>query len=68
MSHLLDLFELYTLLLVNSFPIVLSVLKEIFRLEFLNSFVMNFVALPTYVNFAINIRITHYTVVFDGNQ
>jgi hypothetical protein len=49
MPHLLNLFELYTLL-VNSFPIVLSVLKEILGLEFLNSFAMNFVALPTYVN------------------
>jgi hypothetical protein len=41
--------------------------KEILRLEFLNSFVMNFVALSIYVNSAINIRITKYIVVFDGN-
>jgi hypothetical protein len=67
MPHLLNLFELYILLLVNSYPIVLSVLSEILRLEFFNSFVMKFVALPTYVNSAINIRITKYIVVFDGN-
>jgi hypothetical protein len=29
---------------------VFSVLKEILRLEFLDSFVMNFVSLPMYVN------------------
>jgi len=67
MPHLLNLFELYTLLLVNSFPIVSSVLREILRLELFNSFVMNFVALPTCVNFTINIRITKYIVASDGN-
>jgi len=36
---------------------VLSVLKDIFRSEFLNSLVMNFVCHPTYVNLA------HFTFV-----
>ena len=31
---------------------MLSGLKEVLRLEYLNSFVMNFVSLPTFVNFA----------------
>jgi len=31
---------------------VFCVVKEILRLEFLNSFVMNFVSLPMYVNLA----------------
>jgi len=46
MSHLLNLF----LLIFND--LVFSVLKEILRLEFLNSFVINLVSFLMYVNFA----------------
>jgi len=52
MPHLLNLYEFHSLLLVNNLPIVLSVLKETLRLEFLNSFVINFVSLPIYWNSA----------------
>ena len=52
MPHLLNLFELHSLLLVNNLPIVLSVMKEILRLEFWNSFVINFASLPIYWNLA----------------
>jgi hypothetical protein len=37
---------------------VLSALKDIFRSEFLNSLVMNFVYRPTYINLA------HFVFVF----
>ena len=44
MPHLSNLFELYLFLfLVKSLYMVFSVLKEILRLEFFNSFAMNFV-------------------------
>lgn len=36
----------------NNFPLAFSVLKEILRLEFLNSFVISLVCFPTYVNLA----------------
>jgi hypothetical protein len=38
--HLFNLCELYSLLLVNNLPIVLSVLKETLRSKFFNSFVI----------------------------
>jgi len=43
---------------VKSFPIALSALKDIFRSEFLNRLVTNFVCSPTYVNLA------HFVFVF----
>ena len=50
MSHLLNLFVLMFLFIFND--VVFSVLKEILRLEFLNSFVIKLVSFLMYVNFA----------------
>ena len=52
MPHLLNLFELHSLLLVNNLPIVLSVMKETLISEFFNSFVINFPSLLAYWNLA----------------
>jgi hypothetical protein len=51
MPPLLNLFGLILHFLVNNFPIVFLVLKEILRLEFWNNYVMNLVCFPTYINF-----------------